>query len=217
MALSGAMPHDTTELREIAAELAEEILRGADDLEGNERDALRATALNNLSNRLADLGRREDALTASEEAVETYRSLAAARPDAFTPVLAMSLNNLSADLGDLGRREDALAASEEAVETYRALAAARPAAFAEPLATSLWVLANRLDELERPIDAIDANHAAIETLAPLFHRHVEALAPRIGAMARGYLKRCERAGARSDESLLEPFANAFSTLRGKNK
>ena len=46
--------------------------------------------------RLADLGRREDALAAIQEAATIYRELAAARPDAFRPDLAMSLNNLSA-------------------------------------------------------------------------------------------------------------------------
>ena len=59
-------------------------------------------SLNNLSVRLADLGRREDALAAIEEAVDAYRELAAARPDAFPPDLAMSLNNLSVRLADLG-------------------------------------------------------------------------------------------------------------------
>jgi hypothetical protein len=67
--------------------------------------------------RLSDLGRREDALAASQEAVDIRRRLAQTRPDAFLPDLATSLNNLGGDLSDLGRREDALAA--------RSLSAAR--------------------------------------------------------------------------------------------
>jgi Tetratricopeptide repeat len=39
-----------------------------------------ATSLNNLSNTLAELGRREDALAAIDEAVEVYRELAAKTP-----------------------------------------------------------------------------------------------------------------------------------------
>ena len=65
-------------------------------------------SLNNLSNCLSELGRREDALKAIEEAVQLRRRLAADRPAAFTPDLATSLNNLSGCLSELGHREDAL-------------------------------------------------------------------------------------------------------------
>src|SRR5205823_3551484 len=90
-----------------------------------------------LASRLSDLGRREEALTAAEEAVRLRRALAAARPNAFTPDLALSLNNLAGRLNDLGRREEALKAAQEAVHLYRALAATRPNAFSPELATSL--------------------------------------------------------------------------------
>ena len=56
------------------------------------------------------LCRREAALGSADEAVGLYRELAAARPDAFTPDLAISLNNMANRLSDLGRREEALAA-----------------------------------------------------------------------------------------------------------
>ena len=49
-------------------------------------DAIRpdlASSLNNLSASLADLGRREDALAAIEEAAQAYRELAARWPDAY--------------------------------------------------------------------------------------------------------------------------------------
>ena len=45
-------------------------------------------SLNNQSGRLAELGRREEALAAIEEAAGIYRQLAEARPDAFLPDLA---------------------------------------------------------------------------------------------------------------------------------
>ena len=72
-------------------------------------------SLNNLANRLSDLGRREAALQAAEEASALPRA-GRARPEAFTPDLAMSLNNLATMLSDLGRREAALQAAEEAVD-----------------------------------------------------------------------------------------------------
>ena len=81
-----------------------------------------ATALNNQSACLADLGRRPEALAAIGEATDIYRWLADAEPDAFLPYLALSLNNQSGCLAELGRREAALAAIEEAVAIRRTLA-----------------------------------------------------------------------------------------------
>jgi tetratricopeptide (TPR) repeat protein len=64
------------------------------------------------------LGRREDALQATDEAVGIYRKLARARPAAFLAYLATSLNNLGIRHSELGRREDALQAADEAVGIY---------------------------------------------------------------------------------------------------
>jgi len=119
--------------------------------------------LNNQSLRLAELGRREDALAAGEEAVALYRELAAARPDAFRPDLAGSLTNQCNRLSALGRREDALAASTEAVDIRRELAAARPDAFRPDLAMSLHNQSNRLAGLGRPEDALAAITEAVDT------------------------------------------------------
>ncbi|MYW48663.1 hypothetical protein, partial [Streptomyces sp. SID161] len=71
---------------------------------------------NNQSIRLADLGRREDALDAITRAVTTYQTLARQGPDAFLPKLASSLNNQSNHLADLGRWEEALTAITRAVD-----------------------------------------------------------------------------------------------------
>ena len=51
---------------------------------------------------MADLGRREEALAAIEEAAAIYRRLAEARPDAFLPDLAAALNNQSESPGRPG-------------------------------------------------------------------------------------------------------------------
>ena len=48
-------------------------------------------SLNNLSLRLADLGRREEALAAIQEAVTIRRELAARWPDAYQHELEQSL------------------------------------------------------------------------------------------------------------------------------
>ena len=59
-------------------------------------------SLNNLSLRLAEAGRRDEGLTAIEEAVAVYRRLAGANAAAYEPDLAMSLNNLSVRPGGGG-------------------------------------------------------------------------------------------------------------------
>jgi tetratricopeptide (TPR) repeat protein len=83
------------------------------------------------------MGRREEALQATQEAVDLYRRLAEQHPDAFLPDLAASLNNLGARLSEMGRRAEALQATQEAVDLYRRLAEQHPDAFLPDLAASL--------------------------------------------------------------------------------
>ena len=71
-------------------------------------------SLNNQSNRLADLGRREEALAASEEAAALYRELARARPTVFASRFAASLENQAVILSAFGRDAEAQAARDEA-------------------------------------------------------------------------------------------------------
>ncbi|MBL3567882.1 tetratricopeptide repeat protein, partial [Rhodovulum sulfidophilum] len=84
------------------------------------------------------------------------RDLAEARPEAFTPNLAMSLNNLASFLSNLGQREAALEAAKEAVALYRDLAEARPEAFTPNLAMSLNNLASFLSNLGQREAALEA-------------------------------------------------------------
>ena len=62
-----------------------------------------AANLNNLGECLDALGRRQEALAATEEAVIIERELAAGVSDAFRPDLAMSLNRLGNVLDALNR------------------------------------------------------------------------------------------------------------------
>jgi tetratricopeptide (TPR) repeat protein len=111
---------------------------------------------------LSAIGQHQPAHTATLEAVDVYRRLAAANPAAFEPNLATSLNNIGNMLSELGRREEALAATLEAVEVRRRLAAANPAAFEPNLATSLNNLGNVLSELGRREEALAATLEAVE-------------------------------------------------------
>jgi tetratricopeptide (TPR) repeat protein len=116
--IAAASPYPSLALAEPAALVLQQLADDAAD------DSDRAGWLVDLSNRLGDLGWREEALAAAEEAVTIRRQLAQARPDAFLPNLASALNNQSVYLSDLGRREEALAAVEEAVTIRRQLAQA---------------------------------------------------------------------------------------------
>ncbi|WP_260474622.1 tetratricopeptide repeat protein [Streptomyces sp. WAC 05379] len=89
------------------------------------RSAL-AAALHDLSGRLERLGRWDEALAASREAVEIRRELAAQQPDTFLSKLSSSLNNLSVLLSHHGQSEEALAVSSEAVGIHRRVAAQQP-------------------------------------------------------------------------------------------
>ena len=54
-----------------------------------------AAWLNNLANRLSDVGQRQEALEVAREAVTHYRQLAQDNPAAYLPGLARSLNSLA--------------------------------------------------------------------------------------------------------------------------
>ncbi|MFJ9967672.1 tetratricopeptide repeat protein, partial [Streptomyces avermitilis] len=178
--LTDRLPHASHNLAETAAHLAQRLADHYRALTATDSDAFLpdlAMSLNNLSIRLGGLGRREDALTAIEEAVTVRRELAAARPDAFLPDLAMSLNNLSGHLWGLGQREDALTAIEEAVTAYRQLAAARPDAFLPDLATSLNNLSVQLGGLGRHEDALTAIEEAVTVRRELAAARPDAFLP----------------------------------------
>ena len=162
---------------------------------------------------MSALGDREAALSAVREAADLYRALAAQRPDAFRPDLAMSLSNLAAMLSELGNREAALSAAREAVDIRRALAAQRPDAFRPNFANSLWVLAECLDAVDCRDEGVAANAEAITQLSGLFQRHKRAFAGQIEGMVQGYIRRCEVLGRDPDQQLLAPVLAGLRELQ----
>jgi tetratricopeptide (TPR) repeat protein len=160
-----------------------------------------AASLNNLSNALAAVGRRADALLRMEEAVGIYRALAAATPDAYRPDLAMSRTNLSARLGAVGRDADAVAPIEEAVGIYRALAAATPDAYRPDLARSLYNLSLRLGAVGHRADALASSQEALLAFVPLLEHSPEVLADAGLSLMQRYLRLCEELRLEPDEDL----------------
>jgi len=85
--------------------------------------------VNNLGVALSAVGKREDALKAAQEAVQVYRRLAKANPDAYLPDLARSLGTLGTVLLALGRAEEAADAFRQGAHHLLPHARALPQAF----------------------------------------------------------------------------------------
>jgi hypothetical protein len=172
----------------------------------------RAIALGMTGYALSALGRREEALAATQEAVGHYRRLAEANPAAFLPDLATSLNNLGIGCLSVGRREEALAATQEAVAIRRRLAEANPAAFLPDLARSLNNLGDRLTEMGQGEAALVAYEEAVRTLLPFFKALPTAFADRMGYMLRDYIAACRRAEQEPDRELVKGALQAGLSL-----
>ena len=199
--LAGQMPEHSVQLAALAATLTSQQVTqyraAAIDGQPDAADHL-AGSLDDLAVRLASLGRREDALAASEEAVTIFRELAAARPDAFRPGLATSLTSLSDQLRELGREEDALTASEEAVSIHRELAAARPGAFRPGLARSLANLSIWLSDLGLREDALAAVEEAVSIRRELAAARPGAFRPDLASSLNDLSLRLADLGQRED-------------------
>jgi tetratricopeptide (TPR) repeat protein len=146
----------------------------------NNQDLL-AQSLNLRGIVLAELGRREEALNPTQEAVDLYRKLAQTNPAAYNPDLAGSLNNLGAMLSELGRREEALSPTQEAVELYRKLAQTNPAAYNPDLAGSLNNLGAMLSDLGRREEALSPTQEAVDIRRKLAQTNPAAFNPDLAA------------------------------------
>ncbi|MBM4046430.1 MAG: sensor histidine kinase, partial [Planctomycetes bacterium] len=161
---------------------------------------------------VSELGRREEALAHAQEAVALYRKLAAERPDAFLPDLAMSLNTLANRLSALGRREEALTHAQEGVTLYRKLAAERPDAFLPDLAMSLNNFADRLSELGWREEALTNAYEAVALYRKLAAERPEPFLSYLVASLKSLANRLSELEWRED---VLTNAEAAVTLRRK--
>jgi hypothetical protein len=186
-ALQAALPHRTVRLMDAAYVLAAkhvDLARQAASqasVTAHQRDRL-ATRLTILSYRLSALGRNEEALAASQEAVDIYRSLPKDEPKAFRAGRAASLLRLSQDLGSLGRhRGEQLDAAKDAVANYRALAKEDPERFLGNLTNSLSYLSLILSALDRRDESLAASQELIEIWMAMARDNPRALADDISS------------------------------------
>jgi tetratricopeptide (TPR) repeat protein len=153
-----------------------------------------------LGARLSNFGHHAEALVASQEAVDVYRRLEEARPDAFLSDLAMSLNNVASTLSNLGRHEQALAASREALDIFRRLAKTQGDAFLPNLATSLNSLGNRLAALGAGEGALVASRDAVDIYRRLAEKRPDAFLPDLAMCLTNLGNRISEVG-RCEEAL----------------
>jgi tetratricopeptide (TPR) repeat protein len=165
LSIAGAIPLPSLTLGKAHASIIQRIVETY-----TSGSAERAQLLNILSILLRDLGQREAALGAVNEAVTIYRKLPNPQSDSFLVDLVAALNNQSNCLADLARPSDALAAIEEAVTACQTLIAARPDNFRPDLAMTLNNQSLRLAGLGRPEEAM----VAIEKAATLYRQLVGA-------------------------------------------
>lgn len=159
-----------------------------------------ARSLHELSIRLSDMGRKEEALDRIQEAEAMYRKLAKQNSRAFTPNLANSLHELSISLSDMGRKKEALERNQEAEAMYRKLAKQNPGAFSPRLANSLHNLSIRLSDLGRKEEALERNQEVKAMYRELAKQNSGAFTPRL-VRSLHELSICLREMGRKEEAL----------------
>ena len=102
--------------------------------------------LANLGYRLDRVGRYEEALEATQEAVTLRRALAADNPAAHRADLARVLADLGYRLDRVDRPEEALDTRAESVRLYRALASADPGLYRDEYRRRLTALQKEFDQ-----------------------------------------------------------------------
>ncbi len=128
-----------------------------------------ARLLTNQGGQLWKLGRRQEAVDATEEAIGVCRPLSGGRaPHDAEAALGAALGNLGVMLLRMDRAEEALAVTAESVTVHRRLVAADPAAHRPGLAESLHRYAAVRETLRTDTGrAADAVAEAIETYSDL--------------------------------------------------
>ena len=150
------------------------------DPEAHEPDV--AISLLNVSNRLAEVGRREDALAAAKRAAGLYKRLAQDSPHAYLPGLAQSLDNLADRLAKAEQLPESLQAREQAVAGWELLANANPDAFLADLAKSLGQLARDLNQAGRLSEALDVSEKEVRAYKALAQASPEAHLPHLAVI-----------------------------------
>ncbi|WP_131732659.1 tetratricopeptide repeat protein [Actinomadura formosensis] len=157
-----------------------------------------AMSLNNHALRLAETGRRAEAVPVSQEAVTLRRELTDLNRDAYLPNLAASLNNHAALLAETGRRAEAVPVSQEAVTLYRELTDLNRDAYLPNLAASLNNHAALLAETGRRAEAVPVSQEAVTLRRELTDLNRDAYLPNLAASLNNHAALLAETGRRAE-------------------
>ncbi|MFJ8686961.1 hypothetical protein [Micromonospora wenchangensis] len=189
------VPYPSLELGRLAVALTTRIVAG---FSLDTAPEVQARWMSTHSIRLAEIGRRAEALDASQEAVNLYRQLATTNPDAHLPDLAGSHVNHAARLAEGGRQIEALTTSEQAVDLYRQLASTNRDAHLPDLAMSLNNHAVELAEAARHTDALATSEQAVNLYRQLTTTNPDAHLPNLAMSLNNHAVRLAEAARHTD-------------------
>ncbi|MET9461943.1 tetratricopeptide repeat protein [Streptomyces canus] len=157
-----------------------------------------AMSLNNHALRLAEVGRRNEAVIVSEEALRLRRELADSNRNTYLPDLAMSLNNHAARLAEVGRRNEAVPVSEEALRLRRELADSNRNTYLPDLAMSLNNHALRLAEVGRRNEAVPLSEETVRHYQQLADSNRNTYLPDLATALNNHALRLAEVGRRNE-------------------
>ncbi|MGW1061822.1 hypothetical protein [Micromonospora rubida] len=189
------VPYPSLELGQVAMALTTKVLI---DLPPTTPPQEHAAWLGGLALRLAEAGRRIEALTASNEAINLYRELAGTDRDAYLSDLAVSVNNHALRLAEAGHRAEALTASNEAINLHRELAGTNRDAYLPNLAMSVNNHALRLAETGHPTGALTVSNEAVGLYRELAATDRDAYLPNLAMSVNNHAVRLAETGRRAE-------------------
>lgn len=176
---------------------------------GEEFDLNLASSLDNLSNRLDEAGRHEEAVTASIGAIGILQKAVAAdlASDENAARLANALNNCSGHLNAVGKRAEAIEAIEGSVQLHRRLAKSGQRNLEPEFAMALHNLAQLLPN-EQDAAALVLAEEAIEILERLTAENPMRFEPELAGTLRTLSTLRSKAG--DDTGALEAARRAVT-------
>ncbi|GII76230.1 hypothetical protein Sru01_12120 [Sphaerisporangium rufum] len=136
-----------------------------------------ASSLSNQAIYLSNLGRRDEAIIISAEALYQRRQLVTFDKEAYLPHLANSANNHANRLAEVGRRTEAVTLSSEALDLYRELVTRCRDAYLPDLANSMNTHAKLLTEVGRGTEAVTLSSEAVDLYRELVTGNRDAYLP----------------------------------------